>query len=94
MKAVAFAPLLAGMVYALPKACHTTTKQVIVPTSTATYLSTHVKTVHATTPEDLGTFTDVVRVSSTKTLETITATKTDCTADDTMYVLSIPSGPN
>lgn len=87
MKAIAFAPLLAGLGYALPQACKTTTKQVIVPTSTATYLSTYVTTIHATTPQDLGTFTDVVRVSETKTLQTITGTETDCTTNGTMYVL-------
>lgn len=89
MRAVAYAPLLAGIGYALPQAprsCHTTTEQVIVPTSTATYLSTHVTTVPATTAQDLGTFTDIVRVSSTKALQTLTSTETDCTANGTMYV--------
>jgi hypothetical protein len=76
MKPYTVAPLLAAIGYALPQACHTTTKQVIVPTSTATYLSTYVTTVTASTAKDLGTFTDVVRVSSTKTLETLTST--DC----------------
>ena len=78
MKAYTVAPLLAAIGYALPQACHTTTEQVIVPTSTATYLSTYVTTVTATTAKDLGTFTDVIRVSSTKTLETLTSTETDC----------------
>lgn len=79
MKAYTLAPLLAAIGYALPQACQTTTKQVIVPTSTATYWSTHVTTVTAKTPKDLGTFTDVIRVSSTKTLETLTSTEKNCT---------------
>jgi hypothetical protein len=78
MKAYIVAPLLAAIGYALPQSCHTTTKQVIVPTSTATYLSTYVTTITATTAKNLGTFTDVVRVSSTKNLETLTSTETDC----------------
>lgn len=90
MRAVTLAPLLAGIGYALPQAsrsCYTTTEQVIVPTSTATYLSTHVITETATTPQDLGTYTYIVRVSSTKTLETLTQTETECTGSETVYVL-------
>lgn len=87
MKAIAYVPLLAGVGYALPQACKTTTEQVIVPTSTATYLSTYVTTVHATTPQNLGTFTDIVRESSTKTLQTLTSVETDCTANGTMWVM-------
>jgi hypothetical protein len=79
MKAYTVAPLLAAIGYALPQACQTTTEEVIVPTSTATYLSTYVTTVTAKTAFDLGTFTEVIDVSSTKTLETLTATETDCT---------------
>jgi len=89
MKAVTLAPLLAGIGYALPQAsrsCHTTTEQVIVPTTTATYLSTHIITETATTPQDLGTYTYIVRVSSTKSLETLTQTETECTASETVYV--------
>lgn len=77
MKAYTVAPLLAAIGYALPQGCQTTTEQVVVPTSTATYLSTYVTTVTATTPFDLGTYTDIIRVSSTKTLETLTST--ECT---------------
>jgi len=75
-------PLLAGISYALPQAarsCYTTTEQVIEPTSTATYLSTYVTSITATTPKDQGTFTTYVRVSSTETLGTITQTENDCT---------------
>jgi hypothetical protein len=78
MKAYTVAPLLAAIGYALPQACQTTTEQVVVPTGTTTYLDNPVVTVTATTPKDLGTFTDVVRVSSTNTLETLTSTETDC----------------
>lgn len=88
MRAAAIVPVLAGIANALPQACQTTTTQVIVPTSTATYFSTHVTTIDAKTAEDLGTFTDVVRKSSTKTLQTMTAIETDCTANGTMYVIS------
>ena len=77
MKAYTAAPLFVAIGYALPQACKTTTEQVVVPTSTATYLSTYVTTVTATTPLDLGTYTDIIRVSSTKTLETLTST--ECT---------------
>lgn len=87
MKTVILVPLLAGLGNALPQAprsCHTTTKQVIVPTSTATYLSTHATTVPATAARDLGTFTDVVRVSSTRTLQTLTNVETECTANGTV----------
>lgn len=79
MKAYTLAPLLAAIGYALPQACQTTTEQVIVPTSTATYLSTYVKTITAKTAQNLGTFTDIIRVSSTKNLQTLTATDSDCT---------------
>ncbi|KAF2725965.1 hypothetical protein K431DRAFT_56098 [Polychaeton citri CBS 116435] len=78
---------LAGLAAALPQAdsnCVTITTELIVPTSTYTFDSTVVVTLTATTPDDLGTFTDVVRVSSTSTLGTITSTSTDCTASGTI----------
>jgi hypothetical protein len=81
MKAVTLTPLLAGIGYALPQAarsCYTTTEQAIEPTSTATYLSTYVTSITATTPKDQGTFTEFTRVYSTQTLETITETENDC----------------
>jgi hypothetical protein len=78
MKAYTMTPLLAAIGYALPQACQTTTEQVIVATSTATYLDNPTVTITATTAKDLGTFTDVVRVSSTNTLETLTTTESDC----------------
>jgi len=79
-------PLLAGLGYALPQAvsCVTTTVEIIIPTTTATYTTTDVTTIHATTAEDLGTFTLVERESSTKTLQTLTSTSTACTASGTM----------
>jgi hypothetical protein len=89
MKPYTVAPLLAAIGYALPQACKTITEEVIVPTSTATYLSTYVTTVTATTPKDLGTFTDMVRVSSTKTLETLTSTETDCAGNHTQPTATI-----
>ena len=86
---VAFAPLLAGLSYALPQggsSCETVTSEVIVPTSTYTFLSTYVTTEHATTAKDLGVFTLVTRVPSTKTLATLTSISTDCSASGTVYV--------
>lgn len=73
----ALVPLLAGIANALPNAlpydgCSTTTKQVIVPTKTATYTSTPVVTVHPSTAKDLGTFTLIKTLSSTKTLMIMT----------------------
>ncbi|KAK5129684.1 hypothetical protein LTR08_002976 [Meristemomyces frigidus] len=83
---LALVPLLAGLAYALPQAatgCVTVTTEVIIPTTTATYLSTYVTTVQATTAEDLGTFTLVERESSTKTLTTLTSTATVCAGTGT-----------
>lgn len=81
MRSFAFVPLLAGLAHALPQAasCVTTTVEVIIPTSTATYTTTPVTTIHATTAEDLGTFTLVTTVSSTSIVETVTSTSTVCT---------------
>ena len=82
MKSFMLTPLLAGLGYALPQdaGCETTTEEVIVPTSTATYYSTYVTTIEATTAEDLGTYTEIVGVSSTKVVATVTAPADDCTA--------------
>lgn len=82
MKSFFLTPLLAGLGYALPQdaGCETTTEEVIVPTSTATYYSTRVTTIEASTAEDLGTYTEVVGVSSTKTVATVTPQPADCTA--------------
>lgn len=68
----------AGLASALPQAasCVTTTSEIIVPTTTYTFPSTYVTTLHATTPRDLGTFTYVTSVHSTSTLTTLTATGT------------------
>ncbi|KAK5108028.1 hypothetical protein LTR62_008863 [Meristemomyces frigidus] len=89
MRSFAFAGLLVGLgVYALPQdgaGCVTVSTEVIVPTSTATYTTTDVLTVHATTADNLGTFTLVTRESSTKTLTTLTTTVTDCTATGIVY---------
>jgi hypothetical protein len=95
MRAVTLAPLLAGIGYALPQAapsCYTTTEQVIEPTSTATYLSTYVTTITASTPKDQGTFTTYTRVSSTETIGTITQTENDCTASETATVYTTNDG--
>jgi hypothetical protein len=97
MRAVTLAPLLAGIGYALPQAapsCYTTTEQVIEPTSTATYLSTYVTTITASTPKDQGTFTTFTRVSSTETIGTITQTENDCTASETATVYTTNNGSN
>ncbi|TKA70194.1 hypothetical protein B0A55_07007 [Friedmanniomyces simplex] len=83
MRSFAFAgALLAGLSHALPQdgGCVTVTDEVIVPTSTATYTTTDVTTIHATTAEDQGTFTLVTRESSTETLLTVTSTVPACTA--------------
>ncbi|KXS97541.1 hypothetical protein AC579_565 [Pseudocercospora musae] len=75
----AFLPLLASLGHALPQEdCSTTTKQVIVPTRTATYRSTAVITERPSTARNLGTFTLWTTISSTKTLQTLTSTETAC----------------
>jgi hypothetical protein len=58
--------------------CDTVTKQVIVPTKTATYSRVSVVTLHPTTAMDLGTFTYWSTLSSTITLQTLTNTITQC----------------
>lgn len=89
MRSLALCSLLAGLGCALPQdACSTTTVQVIVPTRTATYSSTAVVTENPTTAKDLGTFTYVTTLSSTKTLETITATAHTCHETGIMSVSS------
>ncbi|TKA61423.1 hypothetical protein B0A55_10859 [Friedmanniomyces simplex] len=96
MRSFAFAgALLAGLSHALPQdgGCVTVTDEVIVPTSTATYTTTDVTTIHATTAEDQGTFTLVTRESSTETLLTVTSTVPACTATGgsthTVYTTSV-----
>ena len=85
MLSFAFIPLLAGLGHALPQnECVTTTTEVIIPTVTVTYSTTPVQTVTATTPRDFGTYTDIIRLSSTKTLQTVTTTSTECTATGTV----------
>ncbi|KAI7372081.1 hypothetical protein KC354_g43 [Hortaea werneckii] len=49
-----------------------------------TSATTPVQTVTATTPRDFGTSTDIIRLSSTKTLQTVTTTSTECTATGTV----------
>ncbi|KAK1090710.1 hypothetical protein LTR48_007763, partial [Friedmanniomyces endolithicus] len=89
------AALLAGLSYALPQdgGCVTVTSEVIVPTSTATYTTTDVSTIYASTAEDLGTFTLVTRESSTTTLLTVTSTVPACTGTNgsthTIYTTSV-----
>lgn len=74
--------LLAACAYALPQEarCATITRQIIVPTRTATYLSTDVVTVYPTTIKDLGIFTLITTLSDTTTIQTLTSTTTTCTA--------------
>ncbi|PIA92716.1 hypothetical protein CB0940_04248 [Cercospora beticola] len=74
--------LLAACAYALPQeaTCATITRQIIVPTRTATYLSTDVVTVYPTTIKDLGIFTLITTLSDTTTIQTLTSTTTTCTA--------------
>ncbi|TKA65437.1 hypothetical protein B0A55_10603, partial [Friedmanniomyces simplex] len=96
MRSLAFAgALLTGLSHALPQdgVCVTVTDEAIVPTSTATYTTTDVTTIHATTAEDQGTFTLVTRESSTETLLTVTSTVPACTATGgsthTVYTTSV-----
>ena len=73
--------LSAGLGYARPQAassCVTTTVEVIIPTSTYTFLSTDVVTTTPTTADDLGTFTEVTTISKTTTVETLTSTTSVC----------------
>lgn len=85
MRTFAILPLIAGLGYALPQdSCTTYTTLIIIPTTTATYSSTAVVTEYATTPRDLGTFTEVETISTTKTLETVTATTQTCEHADTV----------
>ncbi|KAK0914930.1 hypothetical protein LTR91_011264 [Friedmanniomyces endolithicus] len=102
MRSFAFAgALLAGLSYALPQdgGCVTVTSEVIVPTSTATYTTTDVSTIYASTAEDLGTFTLVTRESSTTTLLTVTSTVPACTGTNngstrTIYTTSVATPAN
>ncbi|KAJ4386108.1 hypothetical protein N0V93_009000 [Gnomoniopsis smithogilvyi] len=72
----------AGLGNPLPKAgsvsCSTTTSEVIIPTTTVTYTTTPISTIYASTAEDLGTFTNIVRIPSTSTVATVTSTATAC----------------
>ncbi|KAK5721572.1 hypothetical protein LTR15_006161 [Elasticomyces elasticus] len=104
MRSFAFVgALLAGLSQALPRdgACVTVTDEVIIPTGTNTYTTTDVTTIHATTAEDLGTFTLVTRLSSTKTLLTLTSTIPACSgssvpynATSTVYTTSVSAPVN
>ncbi|KAK1814555.1 hypothetical protein LTR12_011026 [Friedmanniomyces endolithicus] len=92
MRSFAFAGvLLAGLSHALPQdgGCVTVTSEVIVPTSTATYTTTDVSTIYASTAEDLGTFTLVTRESSTTTLLT-----TNNGSTRTIYTTSVATPAN
>ncbi|KAF2228731.1 hypothetical protein EV356DRAFT_581388 [Viridothelium virens] len=85
MRSFYLLPALAALGRAHPKAaasCTTTTVEVIVPTSTYTFLSTHVVTTTPTTAENLGTFTDHTTISDTTTVETITSTSSVCHSTD------------
>lgn len=84
MHIFALLPLCAGIAYALPQDnCETTTVQVIEPTTTATYTSTAVVTVRPSTAQDLGTFTLVSTIKSTKTHFTLTTSSTECQSSAT-----------
>lgn len=79
MRSFALLPLIVSAAYALPQeACSTITKQVIVPTRTATYSSTAIVTIRPSTAKDLGTFTWVTTISDTTTLQTLTTTTGVC----------------
>lgn len=85
MRVLALITAFAGLAFAFPQnACSTVTTQVIVPTKTATYLSTDVVTVQATTARDLGTFTLVSTIKETNVLLTMTSTSTTCGATGTV----------
>ncbi|CZT17692.1 uncharacterized protein RCC_03529 [Ramularia collo-cygni] len=89
MHMLALITALAGLASALPqKVCSTVTTWAIVPTTTATYSTTDVVTVSATTPMDLGTFTQVETISETNTLLTFTTTTTVCGATG---IVSVPT---
>lgn len=85
MHAFALIAAFAGLAYAIPQnVCSTATTWVIIPTTTATYSTTDVETVHATTPMDQGTFTQVSTIKSTNVLLTLTTTSTTCGATGTV----------
>lgn len=71
-----------GVSNPLPQAasasCSTTTVEVIIPTTTVTYTTTPISTIYASTAEDLGTFTNTVRIPSTSTVATVTSTDSAC----------------
>ncbi|KAJ4418514.1 hypothetical protein N0V82_005494 [Gnomoniopsis sp. IMI 355080] len=77
-----------GISNPLPQAesasCSTTTLEVIIPTTTATYTTTPISTIYATTADDLGTFTNIVRIPSTSTVATVVSTATACVGNDTV----------
>lgn len=84
---LALLPLLVGMSNALTQAasasCATVTSEVIVPTTTVTYTTTPIRTIYASTAEDLGTFIDTIRIASTSTVATVTSTVDACNLDAT-----------
>lgn len=90
MHSPAWLLIAAGLGYALPaqESCATTTSEVIIPTTTATYTTNPVVTVHATGAEDLGTFTLTTTISDTTTVETITSTIGVCGATG---VITVPA---
>ncbi|KAL9527759.1 hypothetical protein SMMN14_08721 [Sphaerulina musiva] len=85
---LALPSLFAALSYALPQeaACATITKQIIVPTRTATYWSTAIVTVSPTTAKNLGIFTLITTISDTTTVQTLTSTTTSCAASGTVFV--------
>lgn len=58
--------------------CTTITSEVIVPTTTVTYTTTPISTIYASAAEDLGTFTNTIRIPSTSTVATVTSTASAC----------------
>lgn len=82
--ALAVLPILAqlGVSNPLPQtvsaSCSTSTVEVIIPTTTVTYTTTPISTIYASTAEDLGTFTETVRIPSTSTVATVTSTDSAC----------------
>lgn len=87
MRSLALLSLIAGLGSALPQdGCVTVTKQVIVPTRTATYSRAVVVTEHPTTAKNLGVFTFVTTLSDTTTLQTLTSTVGECGSTGVVWV--------
>lgn len=94
MHSLVLVTALAGLVSAIPKdVCSTVTSWAVVPSATATYSTTDVKTIHATTPRDLGTFTEVETIKETNVLLTLTTTTTTCGSTGTVYVDAMEEVP-